>query len=125
MGIEYKSILVVEDSDAVRLLLSDLLQGAGANVTQCSDGKAAICMLAHSEFDLVVTDVLLPNEDGVAVIRTSKAGKKPTPVLAISGGGAQYSAHWLLKITQAMGADAILHKPFEPDDFLAAVQRLT
>ncbi|MFT5181717.1 MAG: CheY-like chemotaxis protein [Alphaproteobacteria bacterium] len=124
MSIEKKNILVVDDSEDIRILLIDLLEGAGANAVGCEDGNAAISRLDHDHFDLVVTDILMPNKDGVAVIRNLKEGKNPTPILAISGGSPRLPSHWMLKITETLGVDAVLHKPFEPSEFLATVSRL-
>lgn len=124
MSIERKNILIVDDSDDIRSMLTGWLEGAGAKVIGCEDGKEAISQLERDDFDLVITDILMPNEDGVSVIRALKQGKRPIPVLAISGGGARHSSHWLLKISQALGVDAVLHKPFEPDEFLTTVCRL-
>jgi len=124
MSIEQKNVLVVDDSADVRILLTDLLAEAGANVIACSDGRQALHHLDQDEFDLVVTDILMPEEDGFSVIRTLKESDNPVPVLAISGGNATLAPYWLLKITQSLGVDAVLHKPFEPDEFLTIVSRL-
>jgi len=124
MSIERKNILVIDDSDDIRVLLIDLLEAAGANVIGCEDGREALSRLDQDEFDLVITDILMPEEDGVSVIRTLKEGEKPIPVVAISGGSETLSSYWLLKITQTLGVDAVLHKPFEPDELLATVSRL-
>ncbi len=124
MSIEQKNVLVIDDSSDIRVLLTDLLEEAGASVIACEDGKEAISQLDRGEFDLVVTDILMPKKDGVSVIRTLKEGKKPIPVLVISGGSQTLSSHWLLKITQTLGVEAVLHKPFEPDELLTTVSRL-
>lgn len=124
MSIERKNILIIDDSNDIRVLLTDLLEEAGANVIACEDGREAIRQLDQSEFDVVITDILMPEEDGLSVIRALKEGKKPTPVLAISGGSQTLSSHWLLKITQSLGVDAVLHKPFEPDELLTTVSSL-
>lgn len=124
MCIERKHILVVDDSDDIRNLLSDILKDAGAEVTQCANGKQALDHIGEAEFDLVVTDILMPEEDGISVIRTLKGSDEKTPVLAISGGNRALASHWLLKITEALEVDAVLHKPIEPDEFLQVVRRL-
>lgn len=124
MSIEQKNVLVIDDSSDIRVLLTDLLEEAGANVTACEDGKEAISQLGQSEFDIVITDILMPQKDGVSVIRTLKEEDKSIPILVISGGSQTLSSHWLLKITQTMGVEAVLHKPFEPDELLTIVSRL-
>jgi CheY-like chemotaxis protein len=124
MSIEQKNVLVVDDSNDIRVLLTDLLEEAGANVITCEDGKEAMNRLDRDDFDLVVTDILMPEEDGVSVIRSLKEGDNPIPVLAISGGSMTLSPYWLLKITQTLDVDAVLHKPFEPEEFLTIVSRL-
>lgn len=124
MSIEQKNVLVIDDSSDIRVLLTDLLEEAGANVTACEDGKEAISQLGQSEFDIVITDILMPQKDGVSVIRALKEEEKPIPILVISGGSQTLSSHWLLKITQTMGVEAVLHKPFEPDELLTIVSRL-
>lgn len=124
MTIDQKNVLIIDDSSDIRVLLTDLLEGAGANVTACGNGKEAIRQLDQSDFDLVITDILMPEEDGVAVIRALKKGEKLVPALAISGGSQTLSSHWLLKITQSLGVDAVLHKPFEPDELLTLASHL-
>lgn len=124
MSIERKNILIVDDNNDIRVLLTDLLEGAGAHVIACEDGREAISQIGQADYDLVITDILMPEEDGVAVIRTLKEREKPIPVLAISGGSQTLSSYWLLKITQTLGVDAVLHKPFEPDELLEIASRL-
>ena len=124
MSIEQKNVLVVDDSNDIRVLLTGLLEEAGATVITCKNGKEAISLLGQDDFDLVVTDILMPKEDGVSVIRSLKEGQNPIPILAISGGSQTLSPYWLLKITQTLEVDAVLHKPFEPDEFLTVVSRL-
>ncbi len=101
-----------------------MLEEAGANVTACEDGREAISQLGQSEFGIVITDILMPQKDGVSVIRTLKEEEKPIPILVISSGSQTLSSHWLLKITQTMEVEAVLHKPFEPDELLTIVSRL-
>jgi two-component system OmpR family response regulator len=88
-----------------------------------ADGAEGLRMAKAANFDLVITDILMPEIDGAEVILALRAAGSKTPILAISGGGNGVSAAAALTLAKAK-ADAVLEKPFSKADFLAAVRKL-
>lgn len=117
-------VLVVEDAPAVRLSVVDVLEGLGHEVTEAENGRVAIELLERESFDLVVTDVLMPEVDGVEVIKTLRTRYPGVKVLAMSGGAPNLPAGYVLKMTEMFNADAVLYKPFLNEELRGAVQRL-
>lgn len=118
------NILLVDDVAAVRKALSMVLESAGHKVTEAADGMFAKDILLHRSFDLVITDIMMPNMDGfefIAFIR-NMPGIRPI-ILAISGGGAALPADQALLLAKTK-ADAVLAKPFENAKLLDMVSAL-
>jgi len=116
-------ILVIEDMAGVQHTLNTMLRRAGHTVTIAGDGAAGLAQLQQRRFDLVITDMLMPDVDGMEVLaRLSEMPGHP-PVIAMSGGGAGVSAEAALKVAK-LKADAFLQKPFEKAELLAAVDQL-
>jgi CheY-like chemotaxis protein len=113
-------ILVVEDMAGVRHAISSMLKRAGHNVTFAQNGAEGLMELKQRRFDLVITDMLMPDSDGMEVLTQLAAMPNHPPVIAISGGGAGVSAEVALKGAK-LHADAFLQKPFERTELLAAV----
>jgi two-component system phosphate regulon response regulator PhoB len=110
------SILVVDDDDAIRTMLSRALSAEGFDVTLAADGDAARAALAHQSPDLVVLDLTLPSEDGLDIL----AGLRETsdvPVILLTGRGAEHDRILGLKL----GADDYLVKPFSPGELAARI----
>lgn len=117
-------VLVVEDSAAVRMALVEVVSELGHEVAEAEDGRAAIERLKTDSFDLVITDVLMPEADGVEVIKALRALDRGTRVLAVSGGAPNLPAGYALRMTEMFNADAILYKPFLNDELEAVIARL-
>lgn len=117
-----KRILVVDDDPAVRDSLAMMLESAGFMVEQAEQGATAIRLLRANEPDLVITDILMPQKEGIETIREVRLLLPHTPIIAISGGtegGADY-----LKMAQTFGANAVMAKPFDPMAMLKLVHGL-
>jgi len=117
------AVLVAEDEEDIRLLLEQWLKPLGHSVFAARDGAAALKLLAVHSVDLVVTDILMPEGDGLTVIRGVKQTQPAARVLAISGGGRYMDSREYLKIAEGFGADAAIMKPFNREQFLHAVER--
>jgi CheY-like chemotaxis protein len=116
-------ILLVDDDDAIRELLELVLQRKGLQVVKACDGREALSLYKKQEFDLVVTDLIMPDKEGIETILEIRAMKRPIRILAISGGGrVDQSMH--LNLARSVGADRVLAKPFLPKDFLEVVEEL-
>jgi DNA-binding response OmpR family regulator len=109
-------ILVIEDDNAVRCVISAALTAAGHEVLEASDGRAGLRVLGANKIDLVITDILMPDLDGVEFVRTMRAYGSPAKIIAISGGGGALDPVDLLTQAVTIGADAALPKPFQMAD---------
>lgn len=114
------AILIVDDEPDLLLYLSRLLQPAGYQVIEAGDGQAALRLLAASAGDLVITDIYMPNQDGLAVVIECK--KRKIPVIAMSG-GAELVQIDELRVAEKLGASHVLEKPFDGEQLLQAVAK--
>jgi two-component system, chemotaxis family, chemotaxis protein CheY len=117
------SIVIVDDLHEIQLLVSHWLSADGHSVTCASGGKEAGHLLREKEYDLVITDMLMPDGDGVEVLTTLKKTQPRARVLAISGGGTYLRAHDVLNVARGFGANGVLTKPFNRTQLLAAVKQ--
>lgn len=117
------AILVVDDEEPIRFALRQLLESAGHAVEEAEDGKKALGAAKLRDFDLVITDILMPGKDGIEAIMELKKARPRLPVIAISGGG-QVGARTYLEMADAFSADRTMAKPIRARDILAAVDEL-
>ncbi|MDX1493191.1 MAG: response regulator [Longimicrobiales bacterium] len=115
-------ILVVDDDDRLRRDITALLRRSGYRVTEAGTGKEAVRLLEESGMDLIVTDINMPDMDGIELIVSVSRQQPPTPVVAISGGG-YMPRELLLANADLLGAVETIAKPFEASDLLDAVRR--
>src|SRR5688572_9716261 len=106
------SILVADDEESIRVLLSHWLRKAGHSVTEAGTGQEAMDAMNTQLFDLVITDVLMPDRDGLDLIAKLKQAQPATRILAISGGGLYVEGNDCLKMARGFGAHAAAMKPF-------------
>lgn len=115
------TILVIDDELPMRRLLSRVLTGAGYTVHEAADGKAGIALFHDVHPALVITDIVMPEMEGIDTIRKLRRDGSPVPILAVSGG----TNHPLyLRAAAGLGASAALAKPFAAKDLLKAVTEL-
>ena len=117
------SILVVDDEEPVRFALRRVLENAGHAVDEAEDGSRALKALQNKTYDLLVSDILMPNRDGIEMIIEVKRAHPALPVIAISGGG-QVGAQTYLEMAVALRVEAALPKPIRPTELLAAVDKV-
>jgi len=117
-----KTILVVDDSASVRQVVSIALHGAGYDVITGADGQDALRKLDGRRIHLIISDVNMPNMDGITFV--SEAKKLPaykfTPIIMLT----TESQEEKKRLAQAAGAKAWVTKPFQPPQMLAAVSKL-
>lgn len=106
-----QSILVVDDDRMLRDMLRDMLEAWGFRVITAADGEEGIRKFRTDDVSLVITDIVMPDTDGIALLRRLKKTAPRVPVIAISG-WPDAKAPLYLNASQALGADAILPKPF-------------
>jgi len=115
------SILVADDEEDIRLLLEQWLKPLGHVVFLARNGPEALKVARGQVVDLLVTDILMPDGDGLMLIEGLKKTHPTTRVLAISGGGRYMDGQEYLRIAEGFGANAALMKPFNRDKFLQSV----
>jgi len=105
------SILVVDDDVALRRLFEQMLVRGGHVVTIAADGAKALKLIETTAFDLVITDLIMPEMEGLSLLREIRNKKLSLKVIAMSGGG-RGSAVDYLEMAAMLGAAATLPKPF-------------
>lgn len=113
-------ILVIDDNPEFRDILRAHLEGHGHQVVLAENGDRGLAVLDGGGIDMVLTDILMPQRDGVEVLRSVKKRWPDLPVIAISGGG-WIGAGELLGMAERLGADQVLQKPVRRDELLSAV----
>lgn len=113
-------ILVIDDNPEFREILRIHLSTQGHETVLAEDGEQGLAVLETSVIDIVLTDILMPQRDGVEVLRTAKKRWPALPVIAISGGG-WIGATELLGMAERLGADQVLTKPVRREDLLRTV----
>lgn len=116
-------ILIVEDFDTLRQLLSDVIGFAGYEIESATSGLEAIESLQQTDFKLVVTDLIMPECDGIKLTEWIRAHQPDLKVIAISGGKASIPGVYL-QAAKAAGADVTLEKPFSNAQLLDAIKQL-
>ncbi|HUB96549.1 MAG TPA: response regulator, partial [Stellaceae bacterium] len=110
----------IDDDSKMRRLLVRTLKSAGHSVHQAADGRKGLHLFQENPPALVITDIVMPDKEGIETIQALRRAASDLPILAISGSG----EHGYLRFAMELGATATLAKPFGADDLLATVSRL-
>jgi CheY-like chemotaxis protein len=116
-------ILIVEDERTFREVIRISLLRRKYSVYEAADGKEAIAHFKPALIDLVITDLIMPEEEGLNVIIKLREIKPAVKIIAISGGGIAGPGSYL-EVASALGADAIFSKPFPINKLLATIEDL-
>ena len=115
------TVLVVDDDARIRRLVRRALERRGSYVIEANDGKTALRILDDVPVDLVITDIFMPNIDGLALIMVIRKMYPETKVVAISGGSEVVPGDYL-HFAKALGAIKVFQKPFDLEALVAAVE---
>jgi len=115
------SILLIEDDHLFRETLANALTERGFAVTQAADGEAGVKLFRVAPTDLVITDIVMPNKEGIALVVELHRDFPKLGIIAMSGGAARDPALYL-KLAGLFGANRTLPKPFTIDALLGAIQ---
>jgi CheY-like chemotaxis protein len=118
-----KRILLVDDNKQIRDGLCRLLTGAGYDVSDASNGREALRKIASEPVDLVVTDLVMPEMEGIETIFSIRRQRPKLPIIAMSGGGIG-DAKTYLAVALKAGVGRAFAKPFENSEFLSAIREL-
>jgi CheY-like chemotaxis protein len=114
------NILVVDDEELVRVTLCQMLEQAGYEVIEAANGNQALRVFQEQEVDLVVTDIFMPEKEGIETIRELRKLRPDIKIIAISGGGRTGDLDYL-ELAKDLGAKRALTKPFKREEVLSAV----
>jgi DNA-binding NtrC family response regulator len=115
------SILIVDDEPGIRELLSIMLESSGHSVVTAEDGIVAPKIMATRQFDVVITDLLMPERDGLEFITEVRKKHPAVKIIAMSGGG-HIARDAYLRIAKTFGAHYLLEKPFNQSSVLGAIE---
>jgi two-component system, chemotaxis family, chemotaxis protein CheY len=114
-------MLIIDDDALVRTTLEYLLRDAGYEIATAEDGMRGMAMFRSEQPDLVITDIIMPEQEGIQTINEMRKAKPDAKIIAISGGGRIGNTDFL-KIARVLGAMDVISKPFDPDELLAIVE---
>jgi DNA-binding response OmpR family regulator len=117
------AILVIDDDASVREVVSEMLRLEGHEVIIAENGRDAVPLLSARHIDLVITDLIMPEKEGIETISEIRRSDSRIPIIAISGGGRLGPGDYL-ETARYIGADATLAKPFARQELLAAIDAL-
>jgi len=116
-------ILVIDDDEQMRVLLQQAMQWAGFEVVTAENGRQGQQLFEEQPADLIITDLIMPEQEGLETIRILKQGYPAVKIIAISGGG-RIGPEAYLPAAMELGADRIFTKPFDVKELISAVQEL-
>ncbi len=118
-----KRILVIEDDVQVRQMLRQMLEREGYEVVDAPDGKEGIRLYRDEPADLIITDIIMPEKEGIGTIFELRRDFPDVKIIAISGGGRFVNKNDCLDLCRAKGIPAF-SKPFDRKELLEAIQKL-
>ena len=116
-----RTILVIDDDASVRYAIRRVIEEAGFAVELAANGKEGLAVLDRISPVLVITDLIMPEREGLETIMELRKRKPELPIVAISGGGPP--AQDYLHFARRLGANEILAKPFEPEQLIEVLNR--
>ena len=116
-------ILIIDDDEAVLSSLMAMLELDGYDVVGARGGRKGLALFREKTADLVITDIFMPEKEGVEIITELKRGFPEVKIIAISGGDRTASQDYL-PVAEKLGAVRNLRKPFDPPEFLEAVREV-
>ena len=107
------NILVIDDEAALREVIRDSLEPLGHTIVEASNGLLGMQRFKEAPFDLVITDIIMPDQEGIETIQQMLKFRPAQKIIAMSGGGRTKTVEFL-QIAQKLGASRVLKKPFPP-----------
>ncbi len=118
-------IAFADDVPEIQLLAREWLTRAGHNVSCAANGRELARLCDQQRFDVVITDVMMPESDGFEVVTSLKKLQPGVRLIVISGGGSILTATDSLRVATRLGADAVLAKPFSGAQLMDMIARVT
>ena len=114
-------ILIIDDEEIVRFTLREILESDGHEVAEASDGNKGLNAQRADPAELVITDIIMPEKEGVETIIELQKEFPNTKIIAISGGGRMKNMDFL-EVAKKFGAHSVMSKPFSAKDLIAQVR---
>lgn len=124
IGVGMARVLFVDDDEMVRYALAKALRRTGHEVFEAASGAGVLERVRSDAIEVLVTDLVMPDEEGIGLIRELRVAGEALPIIAISGGG-RVSGEPYLRMALRLGASATLAKPFDHRDLTDLIDRLT
>lgn len=116
-------ILVIDDDASMRRMVERILVNAGHQVVEAANGVQGMRLFLTETPDIVVTDIIMPDQEGIQTIREMRAAGSKAGIIAMSGGGVGDGSLYLA-LAGELGADAVLSKPFRPTELVELIEKL-
>ncbi len=116
-------VLVIEDEPQMRTMLKQMIEDIGCDVVKASDGKEGVKLYRANPFDLIVTDIIMPEKEGIETIIELKRDFPDVKIIAVSGGG-EIDAETYLSMAKKLGARYTFAKPISREELLKAIRQL-
>jgi DNA-binding response OmpR family regulator len=118
-----RNILIIDDDEQMRNLLCRAMEYAGFEVAAAADGRKGLRLFEESFYDLVITDLIMPEQEGMETITFLRINHPEVKIIAISGGG-RIGPETYLPAALELGADRAFAKPFPIDKLISTVKEL-
>ena len=118
-----RKVLIIDDEPYILLMLKKMLEKAGYEVLLASNGKEGMALFEQHAADLVITDIIMPDKEGLEIILEMKRQRPDLKIIAISGGG-RISPESYLECATHFGASRVFQKPFKQKELVAAIDEL-
>ena len=118
-----RRILIIDDEPYILLMLKKMLERAGYEVDLASNGREGMAVFEQDSADLVITDIIMPDKEGLELILEMKKKRPELKIIAMSGGG-RISPESYLECARHFGAEKVFQKPFRQKEIVSAVKEL-
>ena len=116
-------ILIIDDEPYILLMLKKMIEKIGYEVELASNGREGIDIFRNNRVDMVITDIIMPDKEGLEIILEMKQAQPELKIIAISGGG-RISPESYLECAKHFGAEKVFQKPFRQAELISAVNEL-
>ena len=118
-----KNILIIDDDKSLRLLLKEKIEKQGYNIIEASNGKEGIDLYHKNNIDLIITDLIMPEKEGIETIIELRKENSNIKIIAISGGG-YFNPEDYLEAAEGLGAIKTFMKPIKYDKLIDYINKL-
>ncbi|MFC2113329.1 response regulator [Bacteroidota bacterium] len=118
-----RKILIIDDEPYILLMLKKMLERVGYEVDLASNGREGMDLFEKASADLVITDIIMPDKEGLELILEMKKQRPTLKIIAMSGGG-RISPESYLECAKHFGAEKVFQKPFRQKELVSAVKEL-